>query len=129
MNRATSMNALGFLGLIMACAGSQARTTTIPPQAPPTVSAAVASEGGGVPKSVLEKYVGEYQLTPQVTAEIRLKGNTLVREMMGQQQVLTPITEKRFKLGGGEVEFETDQAGRVTMIIRNGGEEKRIRRR
>jgi hypothetical protein len=78
---------------------------------------------------VLERYVGSYQLTPQVTAEIRLKGSTLVREMMGQQQVLTPITETRFKLGGGEVEFVTDQAGRVTMVIRNGIDEKRYRKR
>src|SRR5690349_6263221 len=116
--------ALGVLALTIGCKSTQAGPSTTPTQAPTTASAATAPEAGGVPRSVLERYVGEYQLTPQVTAMIRLKGNTLIREMMGQQQVLTPISETRFKLGGGEVEFETDQAGKVTMVIRNGIEEK-----
>jgi len=82
-----------------------------------------------VPKSVLEKYVGEYQLTPQVTAVVRIKGDKLIREIMGQEQVFTPISETRFKLGSGEVEFVIDQAGGVTMVVGTGKDEKRYPRK
>ena len=119
--------ALGVLALTTACASTQARPSAT--QAPAAASTATATEAGGVPRSVLERYVGEYQLNPQVTAVVRLRGNTLIREIMGQQQVFTPISETRFKLGGGEVEFVTDQAGKVTMVVRTGVEEKRYPRK
>ena len=73
--------------------------------------------------------MGSYQISPQLTAVIRLQGTTLIRVMKGQQTVLTPISETRFKAGGGEVEFETDRAGRVMMVLRHGTETMRIPRR
>jgi hypothetical protein len=82
-----------------------------------------------VPKTVLEKYAGEYQLNPQVTAVVRVKGDQLIREIMGQQQVFIPISETRFKLGGGEVEFVIDEAGGVTMVVGKGPDEKRYPRK
>src|SRR5437868_6811459 len=112
MNIKTSARMVTVLSLTIACAGSKAQ-----PETQPQASTATAPAGGGVTKGVLERYVGEYQMTPQVTAVIRLRGNTLVRAIMGQETVLTPISETRFKLGGGEVEFVTDKAGGVTMVI------------
>jgi hypothetical protein len=49
----------------------------------------------------------------------------VIPEMNGQQTVLTPISGT----GAGEVEFETDQGGRVMMVLRHGTETMRIPRR
>lgn len=123
---------IGVLAFTMACASGQTAASDAQ-QSSPAPSAASASSSpataGGIPRSVLEKYQGEYQLTPQVTATVRLKGETLVREVMGQQTAFIPITATRFKLGGGEVEFVTDPSGAVTMVVRNGGQEKRYPRK
>lgn len=122
----SSRTVAAILSLTIACAGAQAGSSEARPQGSPAPATAASSET--VPKSVLERYVGQYQLTPQVIATVRLSGNTLVREIMGQQTVFTPISETRFRLGGGEAEFVTDQAGRVTMVVRNGADEKRYPR-
>ncbi len=116
--------ALGVMTLTIACAGGQARTAETPQPAP----AATAPAGGGA-SSALERYVGTYQISPQLTAVIRLQGTRLVRVMNGEQIVLTPISATRFKAGAGELEFETDQAGRVMMVLRHGTETMRIPRR
>jgi hypothetical protein len=118
--------ALGIMALTMACAGAQGGTSQTPQAGASTTT---ASEAGGTSTSALERYVGTYQISPQLTAVIRLQGTTLVREMNGQQTVLTPISGTRFKAGAGEVEFETDQGGRVMMVLRHGTETMRIPRR
>ena len=125
MNIAKSpRTALGVMALTIACACGQARTTETPQPAP----TATAPTGGST-SSALERYVGTYQISPQVTAVIRLQGTRLVRVMNGEQTVLTPISATRFKAGAGELEFETDQAGRVMMVLRHGSETMRIPRR
>jgi hypothetical protein len=54
---------------------------------------------------------------------IRLKGDTLIREME-QPQILTPISETRFKVAGTSliVEFVVDETG-VTQILGSGGQQ------
>ena len=54
---------------------------------------------------------------------VRLKGDTLVREM-GQEAVLTPISETRFRVGNTSimVEFVVDEAG-VTQVLGSGGQQ------
>jgi hypothetical protein len=52
-----------------------------------------------VPKSVLERYVGEYKYPDGDIIWIRLKGDTLFREIPGQQVPLVPISETLFRLG------------------------------
>ena len=124
MNIATSARmSLGAMALTIACAGGQARTSETPPPAPAAASASTAPEEG------LARYVGTYQISPQLTAVIRLQGTTLIRDMNGQQTVLTPISATRFRAGAGELEFETDQGGRVMMVLRHGTETMRIPRR
>jgi hypothetical protein len=119
--------ALGVMAFTIACASSQGRTSETPPA--PTASTATAPGEGGGSTSPLERYVGTYQISPQLTAVIRLQGTTLIREMNGQQTVLTPISATRFRAGAGELEFETDQGGRVMMVLRHGTETMRIPRR
>jgi len=79
-----------------------------------------------VPRSVLERYVGVYEYIPgqmqrtDLRVVIRLKGDALIREM-GQEAVLTPISETRFRVGDTSlmVEFVVDEAG-VTQILGSG---------
>ena len=82
-----------------------------------------------VPRSVLERYVGIYEYIPgqmkrtDLTIEVRLKGDTLIRDI-GEQQVLTPISETRFRVAGTSlmVEFVVDEAG-VTQVLGSGGQQ------
>jgi hypothetical protein len=92
-----------------------------PPAAPVPAVAAVR-----VPRSVLERYVGVYEYIAgqmqrtDLRIVIRLKGDTLVREM-GQEAELTPISETRFRVGDTSltVEFVVDEAG-VTQVLGSG---------
>ena len=92
-----------------------------PPEPPPAPSVPVH-----VPRSVLERYVGVYEYIPgqmqrtDLRIRVRLRGDTLIREM-GQEAVLTPISETRFRVGNTSlmVEFVVDEAG-VTQVLGSG---------
>jgi hypothetical protein len=56
---------------------------------------------------------------------VRLEGDTLIRQMTaGQEVVLTPISETRFKVGRTslETEFVVDAAGGVTPVMGYGSQ-------
>lgn len=92
-----------------------------PPAPPPAAAPAVR-----VPREVLERYVGTYEYISgqmqrtDLRIVVRLKGETLVREM-GADAVLTPLSETRFRVGDTSlmVEFVVDEAG-VTQILGSG---------
>jgi hypothetical protein len=79
-----------------------------------------------VSKSVLERYVGTYEFLPgqmsrtDLRVVVRLKGDTLLRTL-GAEQVLTPISETRFRVGNTALtaEFVIDEAG-VTQVMGSG---------
>ncbi len=74
-----------------------------------------------VSTSVLERYVGEYVYPDGDTVWIRLRGNTLFREVPGQQVPLVPLSDTLFRLGPVfTAEFVIDQAGVVTQILTDG---------
>lgn len=83
-----------------------------------------------VPRSVLERYVGEYEQNGS-TIKILLEGETLIREQPGQRHAFVPITETLFRIGTiTTAEFVIDQAGGVTQIVSDGaGMEFRLRRK
>ena len=93
---------------------------TAPPPAPPVAAARV-------PRAVLEKYVGTYEYIPgQMTRTdlrvvVRLRGDTLTRSMGGEDIVLTPLSETRFRVGSTSLvtEFVVDEAG-VTQVMGSG---------
>jgi hypothetical protein len=76
---------------------------------------------------VLERYVGTYEFIPgqmgrnDLRVEVRLEGDTLIREGAGPRAILTPISETRFRVGGTSLvtEFVVDEAG-VTQVMGTG---------
>ena len=84
-----------------------------------------------VPASVLEKYVGEYVYPDGNTITVSLRGDTLVREIPGQQVPYVPLSDTLFRLGFVfTAEFVIDQAGGVTQILTDGvAVEYRLRRK
>ena len=73
-----------------------------------------------VPRSVLERYVGEYDQNGNKIM-IRINGDTLFRETSGQRLVLQPISETVFRVGPViTVQFVVDQAGGVTQVVGDG---------
>jgi hypothetical protein len=95
-----------------------------PPEPPRQAPAAVH-----VPRSLLERYVGVYEFIPgqmqrtDLRIVVRLKGDTLIRQI-GQEAVLTPISETRFRVGDTSltVEFAVDDWG-VTQVLGSGGQQ------
>ena len=84
-----------------------------------------------VPASVLQRYVGEYAYPDGNTIMVTLKGETLFREIPGQQVAFVAISETLFRLGPVfTAEFVIDQAGGMTQILTDGvAVEYRLRRK
>ena len=73
-----------------------------------------------VPKSVLERYVGDYDQDGN-TIKILLQGDTLIREVPGQRVVLEPISETLFHMGPVfTAEFVINESGAVTLVFSDG---------
>jgi hypothetical protein len=90
---------------------------------------------GSVPKSVLERYVGEYEFMPKLSFVVRLRGETLAGQQTsgGPEVALVPVSENRFTIGAGntqiQVEFVTDKTGKMTKVVRQGTYEMRATRK
>lgn len=84
-----------------------------------------------VPRQVLERYEGEYVYPTGNTVTVRLRGETLYREIPGQQMPFVPLSATRFQLGPVfTADFVIDAAGGVTQILSDGvGVEYRLRRK
>ena len=82
-----------------------------------------------VPRSVLERYAGEY-VQDGTTIKVYVSGDTLFREVPGQRTVLLPLSESLFKMGPiFTAEFVTDEAGGVTQVVASAVVEFRIPRK
>jgi CubicO group peptidase (beta-lactamase class C family) len=85
-----------------------------------------------VPVATLSKYVGTYELAPGVQMMIRLAGDHLTTQLVGQPQItIFPESETKFflKAVDAQLEFFTDAARKVThaVMYQNGGERKVVR--
>jgi hypothetical protein len=75
-----------------------------------------------VPKSVLERYAGEYDQNGS-TIKVLVSGDTLIREVPGQRMTFMPISETVFRMGPVfTAEFVSDQSGGMTMVLTDGVE-------
>jgi hypothetical protein len=82
-----------------------------------------------VPRSVLERYAGEYEQNGS-TIKISVSGDTLFREVPGQRVALLPISESLFRMGPiFTAEFVTDAKGEVTQIVSSATVEFRLPRK
>jgi hypothetical protein len=81
-----------------------------------------------VPVEVLERYVGEYQMPPGILS-VRRSGDTLTVQASEQPEafVLEPRSQTRFQVQGAPVvvEFVTDEAGAVSLLVSQGDQEIR----
>lgn len=75
-----------------------------------------------VPRSVLERYVGEYVYPAGTILVMRLRGDTLIRDLNGKEDVYVPLSETRFRVGSSPfvAAFAIDQAGAVTQTLKAG---------
>lgn len=104
---------------------------------PPAASRAPAAAAVRVPKSLLERYVGDYEFIPgqlrrtDLITVVRLRGDTLVRLANGQPEVLTPISETRFQVGGTSAvwEFAIEQGGGVTIAMGSPESQQQLKAR
>jgi aryl-alcohol dehydrogenase-like predicted oxidoreductase len=104
----------------------------LPAAAAPAAAAAAAAAPVAVPVAVLERYVGEYEISPAMTITVRRNDDSLTAQPAGQSEaVLDARSETRFQVRGVEVELEfvTDEAGVVNLVLHQGGQEIRGRRR
>ncbi|MES2696223.1 MAG: serine hydrolase [Verrucomicrobiota bacterium] len=80
-----------------------------------------------VPAAVLQRYVGVYQLSPEIINTIRLTDGRLTTQLTRQQPLpLFAESETKFflKIVDAQVEFFTDEQGRVTHLVQyQGGRE------
>jgi CubicO group peptidase (beta-lactamase class C family) len=86
-----------------------------------------------VADTVLEKYVGRYELTPKNTLTITREGSHLYGQPTGEQRLeLFPESQNKFflKLAFIEVEFVSDNKGEISKVViyQNGTHEaKRLK--
>jgi hypothetical protein len=85
-----------------------------------------------VPEAVLQRYVGVYQLAPQVTNTVRLTNGRLTTQLTRQSALpLFAESETKFflKVVDAQVEFFRDDQGRVTHLVQyQGGRERKADR-
>jgi aryl-alcohol dehydrogenase-like predicted oxidoreductase len=96
------------------------------PAAAAAAPAAAAGPVVAVPVEVLDRYVGEYEMSPTITIAVRRRGDSLTAQPTGQSEsVLDARSETRFQVRGVQVvlEFVTDERGVVNLVLHQGGQE------
>jgi hypothetical protein len=95
------------------------------PLSPPPVPGFRRREAVEVDPSILERYVGEYEISPELTATFELVDGRLRTQLTGQPPFfMYAASETVFFLRAVEagIEFEVDESGEVTgMILRQSG--------
>lgn len=77
-----------------------------------------------VPASILETYVGDYQLAPNFILTVTKEGDKLITQATGQGKIeIFAESETKFypKVMEAKIEFVKDEAGKVSKLILNQG--------
>ena len=86
-----------------------------------------------VDRSILARYVGTYELTPDFSITLTLEGDQLMTQATDQPKFpVFPESETKFflKVVDAEVEFVSDDKGSVSYLVlhQNGNDSKGIRK-
>jgi CubicO group peptidase (beta-lactamase class C family) len=85
-----------------------------------------------VPREILEKYVGSYELAPGILITMSLDGDKFMTQLTGQPKFeVFGQTEKDFflKVVDAQLTFETDAQGKaVDVILHQGGRDQTAKR-
>jgi aryl-alcohol dehydrogenase-like predicted oxidoreductase len=104
----------------------------LPAAAAAAPAAAPAFTPVAVPAAVLDRYVGEYEMSATMIITVRRSGDSLTAQPGNQSPaVLDARSETRFQVRGApvELEFVTDEAGAVNLVLHQGGQQIPGRRR
>ena len=78
-----------------------------------------------LPVQVFEKYIGDYQLLPNVVLTVLTEGGKFYMRITGRENMeLFPESDKDFflKVVDAQLKFETDASGKVTQVLfKQGG--------
>ena len=112
-------------------AGVLALTIAVEPAQAKAQTQAQEQAASRIPKSVLQRYVGEWVYPDGNAFTVGLSGDTLFQEIPGRRLAYAPISETVFMLGPVFTsEFVIDKAGGDTQILSDGvGIEIRLRRK
>jgi CubicO group peptidase (beta-lactamase class C family) len=80
-----------------------------------------------IDKSVLDTYVGDYEITPNLILTVTREGEKLMGQATGQGKLeLEPASETQFVVPsvGASISFEKDSEGKVTGLVLNQGGQK-----
>jgi CubicO group peptidase (beta-lactamase class C family) len=85
-----------------------------------------------VPVEVLDRYVGRYELSPEMTVTMRRVGEALLAQPSGDDEVtLVPESETRFTVPEDDIAvvFQVDAAGVVTgFVLHQNGRQMTVRK-
>jgi aryl-alcohol dehydrogenase-like predicted oxidoreductase len=104
----------------------------LPAAAAAAPAAAPAFTPVAVPAAVLDRYVGEYEMSATMIITVRRSGDSLTAQPGNQSPaVLDARSETRFQVRGApvELEFVTDESGVVNLVLHQGGQQIPGRRR
>lgn len=90
-----------------------------------------AANNINVNPNVLDAYVGQYELTPNLIITVTKDGSRLMSEVGGRKSELTIETETQFSIPTANIKvtFVKDADGRVThLLINENGRESRARK-
>lgn len=77
-----------------------------------------------VPTSILDTYLGDYQLAPNFILTVTREGEKLITQATGQQKIeIFALSETKFfpKVMQAQIEFVKDDSGKVTKLVLNQG--------
>lgn len=116
-----SLLALGGLSLALVAVAAEVRPPNAASSSPEHTEISLAP-------TVLDRYVGSYQLFPNTVMKVTREGNCLVTQLTGQGKVeIFAEREDEFfsKMVDAQITFETDAQGRVTgLVLHQGGADR-----
>jgi beta-lactamase regulating signal transducer with metallopeptidase domain len=108
--------ALGGLSLVLVAVAAEVG----PPNASSSVAVRSDDAAINMDAAMLDRYTGNYQLTPRVVVDVTRDGNRLFAQLTGQPKAeIFAKSESEFfyKIVDAQISFESDAQGRTTGLV------------